>query len=170
MEAVPSAHRIAALADPATVTPSELQTLESASRARGVELAIFTAGTPEEIVSAMEQIKASGVGAINVLAAPLFSFSRRLLIERVTALRVPAIYEWPDMAEDGGLLAYGTRLELVYRQTAPLVAKVLRGIKPADIPVQQPTNFELVINLRAAKEIGYVVPTGLVLRADKVIE
>jgi putative ABC transport system substrate-binding protein len=162
---VPEARRIAALADPATVTPTDLQVLQSAGRARGVEVSILAVRSPEEIVPAVEQVKASGAAAINVLAAPLFSFSRRTLIEHTTALKLPAIYEWPDMAEDGGLMAYGTQLALVYRQTAAVVAKILRGAKPADIPVQQPTKFELVINLRAAKAINYTLPTGLVLRA-----
>jgi putative tryptophan/tyrosine transport system substrate-binding protein len=85
-------------------------------------------------------------------------------------LRLPAIYQWPEMAEEGGLAGYGPRFPEIWRQRARLVIKVLRGAKPADIPVEQPTRFELVINLRAAKAIGHEVPAGLALRADKVIE
>jgi putative ABC transport system substrate-binding protein len=124
----------------------------------------------EEIAPAMDNAKASGAAAINMLAAPLFSFSRRLAIDHATAIQIPTIYEWPDMAEEGGLIAYGARFPVIYRQAARQIVKILRGVKPADVPVEQPTNFELVINLQAAKAIGYEIPTGLVLRADKVIE
>jgi putative ABC transport system substrate-binding protein len=92
------------------------------------------------------------------------------VIERPAALRLPAIHHWPEVAEAGGVLAYGPRFTQVWRQRARSVIKIFRGAKPADIPVEQPTNFELVINLQAAKAIGHEVPAGLVLRADKVIE
>ena len=85
-------------------------------------------------------------------------------------LRMPAMHQWPETAEQGGMAGYGPRFTQIYRQRARMVVKVLRGIKPADIPVEQPTNFELVINLKAAKAIGHDIPTGLLLRADEVIE
>jgi putative ABC transport system substrate-binding protein len=107
---------------------------------------------------------------LNVLATPLFFANSRIIIERVTALRLPAIYQWPDMVEQGSLAGYGPRFTQIYRQRARMVVKVLRGAKPADLPVEQPTVFELVINLQAAKAIGHQVPAALVLRADKVIE
>ena len=91
-------------------------------------------------------------------------------VARLAALRLPAIYQWPENAEEGGLLAYGPRFMQVFRQRARMLVKVLRGSKPADLPVEQPTTFELVVNLRAAKQIGHEVPAGLVLRADKVVE
>ena len=93
-----------------------------------------------------------------MLSAPLFSFNRRIVIERAAALGLPAIYEWPEMAEEGGLIAYGPRLMPIYRQLARLFVKVLRGAKPEDIPVEQPTNFELVINLTTAKALGLTIP------------
>ncbi len=151
MEAVPSARNIAVLTEPRLTQPAELKALEDAARARGVELVIFTAGTREEITPAMDKAKAAGASALNVLTSPLFSFNRRIVIERAAALALPAIYEWPEMAEEGGLLAYGPRLNPIYRQLARVVVKVLRGAKPEDIPVVQPTNFELVINLTTAK-------------------
>ena len=80
------------------------------------------------------------------------------------------MYQWPEIAEDGGLVAYGPHIVQIFRQLGQLLVKVLRGAKPADLPVEQPTKFELVINLRAAKTVGHEVPAGLVLRADKVIE
>jgi ABC-type uncharacterized transport system substrate-binding protein len=173
-EAVPGARRLAALAD-SNVTPLQhLETLKDASRRRGVELLVFGVTRPEEIGPAIDGAKASGAEAINFLATPLFSVpgsrNNRVVMERLAELRVPAIYQWPEAAEQGGLMGYGPRFTQVYRQRARLLVKVLRGAKPADIPVEQPTEFELVINLQAAKAIGYDVPASLVLRADKVIE
>jgi putative ABC transport system substrate-binding protein len=169
-EAVPGVHRMAALADPTNTEPVEIQTLRRTAHARDIDLVIFTARTPEDIEPAMRQAKASGAAAINVLAAPLFSFNRTLVIKLAAALQLPAIYEWPDMAEDGGLIGYGPRIPLVYRQTARLLVKVFRGVKPADIPVEQPTNYELVINLKTAKALGLDIPPTLLARADEVIE
>ena len=169
MEAAPGTPRIAALADFNVTTSRQLE-LQNAARARGVELIIVAARTPEAIGPAMSDAKAAGAAAVNVLASPLFSFNRRLLIERAATLRLPAIYEWPEMAEEGGLMGYGTRLDMIYRQTARLLVKALLGVKPADIPVEQPTSFELVINLKAAKAINFTVPPTLLARADEVIE
>src|SRR6266436_1192624 len=174
IEAVPGARRMAALADSNVTPPRHLQTLQDAARRHGVELSVFGVAGPQEIVPAIEGAKATGAEAINFLATPLFSVpgsrTNRVVIERVTELRLPAIYQWPETAEQGGLVGYGPRFTQVYRQRARLVVKVLRGNKPADLPVEQPTNFELVINLQAAKAIGHEVPAGLVLRADEVIE
>jgi putative tryptophan/tyrosine transport system substrate-binding protein len=169
-EAVPAARRIAALADPATTPATELVALENAARSRGVELEVFTAEVPEQIAPAIDKAKASGAAALNVLAGPLFSFNRRIVIERATALGLPAIYEWPEEAEEGGLIGYGARLTLLYRQAARLVAKILRGAKPGDLPVEQPTTFELVVNLKTAKALGLTIPESFLARADKVIE
>jgi len=170
MEAVPDERRIAILADAKLMQPAQLQALQNGARTRGVELVIFTAGEPEQIAPAMDKAKASGAGALNVLSAPLFSFNRRIVIERAAALGLPAIYEWPEMAEEGGLIAYGPPLKPIYRQLARLLVKVLRGAKPEDLPVEQPTNFELVINLTTAKALGLTIPESFLVRADKVIE
>jgi putative ABC transport system substrate-binding protein len=91
-------------------------------------------------------------------------------MERVAALRLPAMYQWPETAEEGGFAAYGPRMNHVAVLAARLVATLLRGMKPADLPIEQPTQFELVINLKTAKAIGATVPEGLLARADKVIE
>jgi putative ABC transport system substrate-binding protein len=113
---------------------------------------------------------ASGAQAINVLATPLFFFNRHTVIVGAAAMRLPAMYQWPEMAEEGGFAGYGPRITQWYRQLARLLVQVLRGAKPGDLPVEQPTRFELVVNLQAAKAIGHEIPAGLVLRADKVIE
>jgi putative ABC transport system substrate-binding protein len=170
MQVVPDARRIAVLADPRSTQPAELKALENAARARGVELVIFTARVPEEITPAMDKANASGATALNVLSSALFSFNRRIVIERAAALGLSAIYEWPEMAEEGGLVAYGVPINTFYRQVARLLVKVLRGDKPEDLPVEQPTNFELVINLTTAKALGLTIPESLLVRADKVIE
>jgi putative ABC transport system substrate-binding protein len=170
MDVVPGARRIAILADPKVTQPAEFEALRNAARARDVELLIFTAGTSEQIAPTIEKAKASGAIALNVLAAPLFSFNRRIVFEQAAVLGLPAIYEWPDMAEEGGLIAYGPRLTLIYRQLARVLVKVFRGAKPEDIPVEQPTNFELVINVTVAKALGLTIPDSFLMRVDKVIE
>jgi putative ABC transport system substrate-binding protein len=170
IEAVPSARRMAALSDSKITPPRHTQALQEAARPRGVELSIFGVTKPEEIVPAIEKAKASGAEAFNVLATPLFFVNRRLIIERLATVRLPAIYQWPDFAEEGGLLGYGPRFAQVYRQRARMVVKILRGAKPADLPVEQPTRFELAINLKVARAIGHEVPAALVQRADQVIE
>jgi putative ABC transport system substrate-binding protein len=89
---------------------------------------------------------------------------------RAAALRLPAMYQWPEMAEEGGFAGYRPRITQWFRQLARLLVQVLRGANPAELPVEQPTRFEFVLNLQAAKAIGHEIPAGLVLRADKVIE
>jgi len=174
IETVPGARRIAAMADSNVTPPYHIQVLQQAARSRGVELSAFGVGGPEEIVSAIDAAKASGAEALNFLATPLFSVpgsrNNRLVMERIAKVRLPAIFQWPETAEAGAIAAYGPRLTEVNRQRARMVAKILRGAKPADIPVEQPTRFELVVNLKAAQAIGHDVPASLVLRADKLIE
>lgn len=172
IEATPGVRNVAVLVDSNTTAPQHLEQLQDAARARNIALSIFAVAKPEEIGPAMDKAKASGAQALNVLASPLLgNYSNGLfVIERAAALRLPTIHQWPDMAEDGGFAAYGPRMTEIFRQEARMIVKVLRGAKPIDIPVEQPTRFELVINLRTAKAIGHEVPTDLLLRADKVIE
>ena len=170
MEAVPGIRRIATLADPNVATPQHLQVLKDAAHARGLELSVFSASTPEAITPAMNEASVWGAEAINVRATPLFFFNRQTVMGRAAALRLPAMYQWPEMAEEGGFAAYGPRITQWFRQLARLLAQVLRGAKPGELPVEQPTRFELVVNLQVAKAIGHEIPAGLVLRADKVVE
>ena len=170
IEAVPSAPRIAVLADSNVATLRHLQALEEAARAHRKELLVVRAAKAEEVVPAMNDATTQGAGALNVLSSPMLFLNRRVIIERAGKLRLPAVYQWPETAEEGGLLGYGPRFVDVFRQRARMVAKILSGTKPADLPVEQPTTFELVINLKTAKAIGHEIPAGLVLRADKVIE
>ena len=145
--------------------------MQDAARARGVEVSIHRVASAEEITPAIDKAKASGAAAINVLSSPLLNGNRQLIIDRVAALRLPAIYPWAEEAEEGGFLTYGPRLVQIFRElVARQLVQLLRGVKPADIPVEQPTKFELVINLKTANAMGVTVPATLVARADKVIE
>jgi putative ABC transport system substrate-binding protein len=170
IDAAPGVRRIAILLDATRTGQEHVKKLEAAAAARGIEIDVFGVRTPDNVLPAIDAAKASAAGAINFLATPLFTINARPLLDRIAALRMPAIHQWPEMAEEGGLIGYGPRFTGVFRQRARLVARVLRGAKPADIPVEQPTIFELVINLKTAKAIGHEVPAGLVLRADKLIE
>ena len=130
IEAVPGVRRMAALADLNVTVERHLHTLRDAAKARGIDLSVIGVGKPEEIVPAINEAKASGAQAINFLATPLFFVNRRIAFEHVAALRLPAIYQWPEMAEEGGLASYGARFTQLYRQRARMVVKILRGTKP----------------------------------------
>ncbi|MEA3141734.1 MAG: hypothetical protein QOK23_3903 [Gammaproteobacteria bacterium] len=170
IEAVPDAGRVAVLADSNVATLRHLQALEEAAQSHQRQLIIIRVASAEELVPAMNDARSRGAGALNVLASPMLFLNRRLVIGRAAELRMPAIYQWPETAEEGGLIGYGPRFIEVIRQRGRTVGKILAGAKPADLPVEQPTTFELVINLKSARAIGHEVPAGLVLRADKVIE
>jgi putative ABC transport system substrate-binding protein len=171
IELLPGVRRLAALADPRVQAPQRLKTLREAARVGGVELSIYPVTSPDGIIPGINAAKAAGAGGLNVLAASLFGGNDnvKMIIAQTAALRLPAIYQWPDHAELGALIAYGPPQTEVYRQVARMLAKVLRGAKPADLPVEQPTTFELAINLETAKAIGLTVPINLLSRADKVI-
>jgi putative ABC transport system substrate-binding protein len=171
IEALPGLRRMAALADVNFTSAAKLDALQDAARAHNIELSIHRIATGEEIAAAIDSAQASGATALNVLASPVLYTNRRLILDRVAALRLPAIYEWPEMAEEGGFAAYGPSLIYVFRDLhARQFVQLLRGTKVADIPVEQPTKFELVINLKTAKAMGVTVPEALLARADKVIE
>jgi ABC-type uncharacterized transport system substrate-binding protein len=170
LEFLPGVRHLAALSDAQNNTPAQLQTLLDAARARGVELSIHRVERKEDIGLAIGAAKAGGAEALNVLASPLLHGNRHAIFTRTTELHLPAIYQWPETAQEGGLLAYGPRLTEVFRQLARQLGKVFRGANPADLPIEQPTKFELVVNLRTAKAIGLDVPPALLARADEVIE
>jgi putative ABC transport system substrate-binding protein len=166
----PDGRRMAVLADSKTNAPSRLQELQDAAQARGIALSIYRVERNDEIAPAIEAAKATGSVALNVLASPLLHGARQAIIAQTNALRLPAIYQWPETANEGGLLAYGPRLSEPLAQWARQLAKILRGAKPADLPVQQPTKFELVVNQRTARAIGIDLLPTLLARADEVIE
>jgi putative tryptophan/tyrosine transport system substrate-binding protein len=171
IEAVPGLRGMAALADSNTNPPRQLQALQDAARGRGVELSIYEVAKANEIAAAIDAAKKADAAALNVLASPLFFAERQVIMERATALHLPAMNQWPEVAEQGCLLGYGPRLVLIYRDIlARQMVALLRGTKPGDIPVEQPTKFELVINLKTAKALGLTVPPSLLSRADEIIE
>jgi putative ABC transport system substrate-binding protein len=171
MEAVPGAHRYAALADVNSSSPQQLQALEEITRARGAELSIYRVAKSEEIADAIDAAKKSGAAGLNVLASALLFNNRQIILPRAEALALPAIYQWPALAEEGGLIGYGSRLEQIFRDIfSRQLVKLLRGAKPADIPVEQPTKFGLAINLKTAKALGLTIPPTLLSTADEVIE
>jgi ABC-type uncharacterized transport system substrate-binding protein len=147
-----------------------LKAIRDAASARGVSVAIHQAKAGEEIAEAVKAAKASGAAALNVLASPLLFGQRAIIIAESARLHLPAIYQWPDTAREGGLLGYGPRFSEFLRQWARQAAKVLRGANPGELPIDQPTRFELAINLKTAAEIGLEVPPSLISRADEVIE
>ena len=169
IEAVPGLRRMAALAD--VYSTSDDRGLEAAARERNVALSIYRVAKGDEIVAAIDTAHASGATALNVMASPILYLNRQIIIERVAALRLPAMYQFPEIAEQGGFAAYGPRLLQLYGEVlARQLAQLFRGTKVADIPIEQPTKFELVINLKTANALGITVPATLVARADKVIE
>ena len=161
---------MAALADSNNTSGAKLDALREAARAHNIELSIQVVAKGEEIAAAIDMAKASGATALNVLSSAMLHANCPLIMDRVAALRLPAIYQWPELAEKGGFAAYGPRLTELVDMPARLIVKLFRGTKVADIPVEQPTKFELVINLKTANAIGVTVPPALLVRADEVIE
>lgn len=170
LDAVSSLRKLAILADGNVTKSAHLAQLEAAARSRGIEPLVRRVGKRDEVIAAIKDVKAAGAQGINFLATPLFSVNAASFIDQVKDLRLASIYQWPEDAEEGALSAYGPRYSEMYRVRARLVMKVLHGAKPADIPVEQPAKFELVVNLNTAKAIGVDVPNSMLLRADKVIE
>jgi ABC-type uncharacterized transport system substrate-binding protein len=167
---VPGITRIAALVDPKTTAPDQLRKLVEEARSQGVTLSPHRARTAQEITPAVDAARAAGAQAVDVLASALFNAHRAALIAHINQVRLPAMYQWPGYGKLGGLICYGPRYKSFLRQDARLLVKILNGTKPADIPVEQPTDIALVINLKTAKAIGLAVPPLLLARADEVIE
>jgi ABC-type uncharacterized transport system substrate-binding protein len=170
IEAVPGIRRMAVLADPSIPTEANARAMQEAARAQNVELSIYRITRAEEIVATIDKAQASGATALNVLSSPMLDGNVPLIIERVAALRLPAMYQWAYWAERGGFIGYGPSQDQLEDLTARFAASLLRGTMPANLPVEQPTKFELVINLKTAKAMGVTVPEALLGRADKVIE
>ena len=110
------------------------------------------------------------VAGVNVLNSPFLYNLRAHIFQLAASAKLPAIYQWPDAAREGGLMAYGPSLEAMFRQLAGYASRILAGAKPADLPIEQPTRFEFVINLLTAKALGLTIPQSLLLRADEVIQ
>ena len=170
IEAVLGLRLMAVLVDVNYTNAAKLAALQEAARARNVEFSIHRVARAEEIAAAIDSAQASGATALNILATPFFNAHRRLIMDRAAAAHLPTIYEFPEIADEGGFAGYGPRVSQLWEVMAQQIVKVLRGTKVADIPVEQATKFELVINLKTAKAMGVTVPEALLVRADKVIE
>jgi putative ABC transport system substrate-binding protein len=170
-EVVPQAHVIALLVNPNNASAErQIKDVQEAGGAKGVQLRVLKAGTEGEIDAAFATLVQLHAGALLVGSDP-FLFSRReQLVALASRHAVPAIYEWREFAAAGGLISYGPSLTGTWRQVGVYVGRILAGAKPADLPVQQPTRFELVVNLNTAEALGLTVPPSILSRADEVIE
>jgi len=173
-QAVPGVKRVAALwhHDYGKQTQRDILTeADVAARALGVRLQFVEArGGPENFDRAFSQVTRARAEALTVLTSVLFMSERRRLVDLAARNRLPAVYPVRDFVDDGGLMSYGPHWADIYRRAARYVDKILKGARPADLPVEQPTRFELVINLKAAKALGLTIPPSLLARADEVIE
>ena len=170
-ELVPQAKVIALLVNPNnSQTEAIIKDMRQAASVRGVQLPIVKAGAEGDFEGAFASLRQLDAGALLVSADPYFNARREQLVVLAARHAVPAIYEWREFIEAGGLVNYGTSLPGMYRQVGNYTGRILKGEKPAELPVQQPTKFELVINLKTAKALGLTISPALLDLADEVIE
>jgi putative ABC transport system substrate-binding protein len=170
-EVVPKVRRVAVLSNPATpsLVPA-IREVQVAARSLGVQLQLLEARGPDEFDVAFASMAKERVGALLVLVDPVFNLHGTRLADLAAKSRLPAAYTNRLPVEAGGLMSYGPSFSDLWRRAAGYVDKILKGAKPADLPAEQPTKFELVINLKTAKALGLSIPQALLLRADEVIQ
>ena len=171
-ELVPKADRVAVLVDPtnATTAESTLRDLERAARAVGLQTQVFNVTTSREIDAAFATLMRERIDMLFVPAGAFFADRRVQLVLLATRHAIPAVYPFRSFAEAGGLMSYGASLTDAYRQVGVYTGRILKGVKPSELPVVQSTKFELVINAQAARVLGLTVPPALLATADEVIE
>jgi putative ABC transport system substrate-binding protein len=170
-ELVPSLSKVAVLWNPAnSAEAAAVKATETAALSLGMSLIVERASNPSEIDRAIAAVTQSGAKSVVVLPDPMFLANRAQLVELIGKARLPAIYMETGFVAAGGLLSYGPNFTELFRRAAAYVDKILKGAKPGDLPVEQPTKFELVINLKTATAIGITPPTSILLRATEVIE
>jgi putative ABC transport system substrate-binding protein len=170
-ELVPRVGVIALMVNPNTPSAERvIRDLQEAARTKGLQLHVLKAGSESEINSAFASLVQLHVDALVVAADPFLSSRREQLVALASRHAVPSSYAWREFAASGGLISYGPSLTSAFRLVGTYAGKVLKGAKPADLPVQQPTTFELVINLKTAEALGLTVPQSMLMRADEVIE
>jgi putative ABC transport system substrate-binding protein len=170
-ELLPGIARIAALYNMSSPTnPSQWKEIETAARSQGVQAQLLDVRKPEDLEPAFAAASRQRADGIVVGQDGLFQANRKLVAELAAKHRLPAIYRSMEFIEAGGLMAYGPSYPDLYRRAATYVDKILKGAKPGDLPVEQPTKFELIINLKTAKALGLTIPQSLLLRADEVIQ
>ena len=170
-ELIPQAATIGVLA--VTNSPSVARTLsamQAAAATNGQRLVLLNASSEPELESAFASLGPQGIGALLIMTSPYFEGRRTQIVALAQRHSVPVLYPWRDYAAAGGLISYGTSFTESYQQVGLYVGRVLKGEKPADLPVVQATKSELIVNLRTAKALGLDVPTSILLRADEVIE
>ena len=170
-ETVPKVRRVAILANPANPSHAgAIRDMKVAARSLGVQLQLLEARGLNEFDGAFAAMARERAGALLVVSDPVFDFHRTRLADLAAKSRLPAMYGLRTPTEVGGLMSYGVDIRDHFRRAATYVDKILKGTKPADLPVQQPTKFEMVINLKTAKALGLTIPQSLLLRADEVIQ
>jgi putative tryptophan/tyrosine transport system substrate-binding protein len=168
-EIVPGLSRVTALWDPTTGT-SQVAMTEEVAQSLNLKLQILEVRRRDDVPGAIRAARNSQAEAINVFSSPFLASLYREIIGLAAEYRLPTIYQWREHAEAGGLISYGPSLAEMFRQAAGIVVKILKGAKPAELPVEQPTKFELVINLKTAKALGLELQPMLLARTDEVIE
>jgi putative ABC transport system substrate-binding protein len=170
-ELVPHATVIALLVNPTNPTVDRIiRDVQEAARVKRVQLSILKAGTESEIDTAFASLVQLQAGGLVVGTDPFFNSRREQLVALAARYTVPAIYEWREFAELGGLISYGPSQTSLWHQVGIYAGRILKGAKPGDLPVQQPTTFDLVVNLKTAKALGLTIPPSILARADEVIE
>jgi putative ABC transport system substrate-binding protein len=170
-EIVPKLSRVGVLGDVIRPgTPQALREINVAADAFGVQLQYLEVRGPKDIETAFRAASKERADAVLVLGSPVLTPQRKHVIELAAKSRLPAIYARRESVEDGGLMSYGVSIPDLFRRAATYVDKILKGRKPADLPVEQPTKFELIINLKTAKQIGLTIPPNVLARADRVIK
>ena len=170
-ELIPKAETIAVLQDPSSATfQSETREIETAVRTTGQRIIIVKAGSEQEINAAFSTVAKSGAGALLVGGGQFFNGRRNQLVGLAALNAIPASYVLSGFVDAGGLVSYGASQTDAYRRAGIYVARILKGEKPGDLPVELPTKYELVINLKTAKALGLTVPPALIARADEVIQ
>jgi putative ABC transport system substrate-binding protein len=173
-KAVPGVSRVAVLREPGALgerTEKDiLKEAEVAARALGLRLQFVEARGPADFDRAFSDMTRARAGALTVLPSTMFIGERRRLVDLAAKNRLPAVYFIREFVDAGGLMAYGANFADVFRRAATYVDKILKGTKPGDLPVEQPTKFELVINLKAAKTLGLTIPQSMLARADHIVE
>lgn len=169
-EAVPQATRVAVMWNPDTPWHTKVvEDLKAVAPSMSIELAFVGVRTPEEIGPAFSAIGRGRAEALQLIESPLFSTQRMTLLNLVSKSRLPAMYPERQFADSGGLMSFGTNIGDLYRRSAGYVDKILKGAKPANLPIEQPTKFEFVVNVRTAKALGITIPQSILVRADEVI-
>jgi len=154
---------------PLPVKTDTLNEMEGAARILGLQLQLLEVRGANDFERAFAAMRRERAEAFTVLPIPLFLIERRRIVDFATKSRLPTIFHWREYVEAGGLMSYGADADDLFRRAATYVDKILKGAKPADLPVEQPTKFEFIINLKTAKQIGLTIPPNVLARADKVI-